>query len=421
MRHNAVSMPPAHDKLRDTSVLAVGSAASGLLAYVFFALVTRALGSAAAAPVSVLWAYWSFAGAALTFPIQHWIARTVVAHEGERSVRSSMPGVLRLSLLAAVVTFGASWLGRDLLFGSRGVGFPLLVGAVTLSSAAMGVVRGVLTARRRFRAVGLGLVSENLVRSAGALVLMVNDVRSPLAYGLCLLLGYASVGLFPSTFRLSREGTDGAGDSPWAFLAGAGGGQVIGQVVLTGGPVVLALAGGSPAEVTALFAGLALFRAPYTLALGLVSQLTGWFSRLVVRRDTGSLQRVRRRLVALTAVGALGAAVVGALLGPVLLPWIFGADVTLATGRKPVLAVASTVAMDNLVVTLMLLALGRTSVLIRAWLVALLPGVAWFAGAGWLAGVPLLERTCVAFLVVEVAAFALLVREEARGTATLAA
>ena len=85
------------------------------------------------------------------------------------------------------------------------------------------------------------------------------------------------------------------------------------------------------------------------------------------------------------------------------------------------LAVASTVAMANLVVTLMLLALGRTGVLIRAWLVALVPGVAWFALASPVAGVPVLERTCVAFLVVECAAFVLLVREEARGTAALGA
>jgi O-antigen/teichoic acid export membrane protein len=405
--------PPA--PLRDTSALAIGSAASGLLAYVFFALVTRALGSAAAAPVSVLWAYWSFAGAALTFPLQHWIARSVVAHGGERSVRTALPGVLRWSVLAGVVTFGASWLGRDLLFGSGDLWFPLLVAAVTLASAAMGIVRGVLTARRRFRAVGLGLVSENLLRSAAALALMLAGVHEPVAYGLCLLLGYAAVAAWPSAFRLSRGGTDGDGDSPWVFLAGAGGGQVIGQVVLTGGPVVLALAGGSPAEVTALFAGLALFRAPYTLALGLVSQLTGWFSRLVVRRDTAALRRLRRQVLVLTLVGSAGAALVGALLGPVLLPLVFGEDVTLAAGRTLVLAVGSTVAMANLVVTLMLLALGRTGVLIRAWLLAWLPGVAWFL----VAGVPVLDRTCVAFLVVEVAAFGLLVREESRGTAAL--
>jgi hypothetical protein len=60
VRHNAHAMTPPRDRppaqLRDTSALAIGSAASGLLAYVFFALVTRALGSATAAPVSVLWA-----------------------------------------------------------------------------------------------------------------------------------------------------------------------------------------------------------------------------------------------------------------------------------------------------------------------------------------------------------------------------
>ena len=63
--HNALSMTT---RMRDTSALAVGAALSGVLAYVFFALVTQALGSVRAAPVSVLWAYWSFAGAALTFP-----------------------------------------------------------------------------------------------------------------------------------------------------------------------------------------------------------------------------------------------------------------------------------------------------------------------------------------------------------------
>ena len=43
------------------------------------------------------------------------------------------------------------------------------------------------------------------------------------------------------------------------------------------------MAGGAPAEVTAIFAGLALFRAPYTLAVGLVAALTGRLTALVVR------------------------------------------------------------------------------------------------------------------------------------------
>jgi O-antigen/teichoic acid export membrane protein len=402
-------------KIRHTSALAFGSAVSGLLAYVFFALVTRALGSTAAAPVSVLWAYWSFAGAALTFPLQHWIARSVPAHAGERAVRQALPGALLLSVGAAAVTFAASWFARDLLFHSDEVWFPLLVGAVTLGSAAMGVVRGVLTARRRFGAVGAGLVAENAIRCVAALALMLAGVEDPVAYGACLLLGYAAVAGWPSTFRLSRVGLVGDDESPLAFLGGAGGGQVLGQAVLTGGPVVLALAGGSAGDVTALFAGLALFRAPYTLALGLVAQLTGWFTRLVIHRRRDDLRRIRRGLVALTLVGSAGAALVGALAGPPLLRLIFGSDVSLPWELTLLLAVGSTVAMANLVATLVVLAQDRALVLVRSWAVALVPGVIWFA----VADMAVLDRTCWAFLVVEAAAFCLLLREEARGTANL--
>ncbi len=397
-------------KIRHTSALALGSAVSGLLAYVFFALVTRALGSEGAAPVAVLWTYWSFASAALTFPLQHWIARSVSAHGGERSVREALPGVLGLALGATLFTTAATWFARDQLFHSGQSWFPLLVGAVTLGSAVTGVVRGVLTARRRFAAVGAGLVAENGIRCLGAVVLMVAGVDDPVAYGVCLLAGYAGAAAWPGTFRLARTGSAGDGESPLAFLGGAGGAQVLGQAVLTGGPVVLVLAGGSASEVTALFAGLALFRAPYTLALGLVATLTGWLTRLVVAERADELRRVRRGLVLLTLVGAVGAAAVGALAGPWLLKLVFGGDVSLPASLTLVLAVGSTVAMANLVATLVVLAHGRALSLVRWWAVALVPGAALFAAADASA----LDRTCWAFLVVEVAAFALLLREGAR-------
>jgi O-antigen/teichoic acid export membrane protein len=388
---------------------------SGLLAYVFFALVTRALGATDAAPVAVLWAWWGFAGAGLTFPLQHWISRSVPAHDGERSVREALPGVLLVSVGVALLAGGASWLARDLLFHSDRVWFPVLVGAVTLGSAVMGIVRGVLTARRRFRAVGAGLVAENAVRCLAAAALIAAGVRDPVAFGLCLLAGYVAVLGWPSSLRLGSSGAPRGDESALTFLGGAAGGQLIGQAVLTGGPVVLALAGGSARDITALFAGLALFRAPYTLAVGLVSQLTGRFTRLVVQRRDDALRRIRLRLVGLTVVGGAAAALVGALAGPPLLRLVFGADVTLPSRLTLVLAVGSTVAMANLVVTLVVLAHGRTPALIRAWALALVPGVIWFLAAD----LPALDRTCWAFLVVETAAFGLLLREEARGTAGL--
>ncbi|MCW2845591.1 MAG: hypothetical protein JWN22_3507 [Nocardioides sp.] len=415
MRHNPVSMT----KLRDTSALALGSVSSGLLAYVFFALVTRALGATAAAPVSVLWAYWSFAGAALTFPFQHWIARSVVAH-GEGSVREALRGVALLSAGTAVVATGLAWALRDLLFHTDRTGeawFPLLVGAVTLGAAATGVVRGMLSARRRFAAVGAGLVAENGARCLAAVVLAAAGVDSPEAYGLCLVLGYVAAVAWPSTFRLSSARTATHAAPPWAFLGGASGGQLIGQTVLTGGPVALALAGGSAAQVTALFAGLALFRAPYTLALGLVSQLTGRLTHLVVEGRRQDLRRVGRWLVVATLLAAAGAALVGASAGPPLLRLVFGSDVTLPGRLTLVLAVGSTFAIANLVVTLVVLALDRTLALVRSWAVALLPGAVWFVASGS----PALERTCVTFLVVESAALALLLVEQSRGTRDLTA
>ena len=142
-------------RLRDTSALAIGSAVSGVLAYVFFALVTRALGPVAAAPVSVLGLLVlrgrraDLPAAALDLPLGHRARGRAV---GARRPARRVP----VSLGVAAVAGGASWLARDLLFHSDEPWFPLLVAAVTLGSAAMGVVRGVLTARRRFPRSGPG-------------------------------------------------------------------------------------------------------------------------------------------------------------------------------------------------------------------------------------------------------------------------
>jgi len=398
---------------RDTGVLAVGSAVNGLLAYVFFAVVTRALGADAAAPVSVLWAYWSFAAAALAFPLQHWAARSVTATGSDDHVRRSLPAISAAVLVLAPAIGLLSWLARDALFHSGGVWFPLLVVGSTIGSALTGLVRGMLQAHERFGAVATALVLENAVRVVVSLALVAAGVDSPVAYGLALVLGYVTGLVWPWTLRMTLQGDDH--ESPLGLLGAASGGQLLGQVVLTGGPVLLALSGGDPAQVTVLFAGLALFRAPYTLSIGMVAQLTARFTRLVVEGRRRALARTRSRLVAATVVLGLLAAPVGAVTGPLLLPLVFGRDVTMPGHLTAVLASGSTVAIGALIATLLLIALGRTTGQVRAWLVAAVPGAAYFA----LWPAPVLDRTCWVFLVVEVGAFGWMVLEHARGTASL--
>ena len=385
---------------------------SGLLAYVFFAATTRALGPEAASPVSVLWTYWSFSAAAFTFPVQHWVARSVAARHDENDVRSALPRLGLIVLATAMVTGVASWLVRDALFHRDGVAFPILVAGIAVGSGVMGFSRGTLSARGRFGSVASILVAENAVRCLGAVLLMLAHVTQPIGYAVALLVGHLVVVAWPSSLRVRwRAERASSSESPLQFLSAASAGQLLAQAVLTGGPVVLALGRGTAAEVTAMFAGLALFRAPFTFALGLVSQLTGVFTTWAVQNRGATLRRARDLIV----VGSLGAlvvaGVVGVTVGPDLVRIVFGPEIRLTATQTMLLAAGSSIALANLVLTVLVLALGRPGGVGRAWLTACFVAGVFFASTALTA----LDRTCWAFVVAQATAFVvLLVEEQAR-------
>jgi O-antigen/teichoic acid export membrane protein len=371
---------------------------SGLLAYLLFAMVTRGLGAEAAAPVSVLWTQWAFAGAAFTFPLQHWITRSVGAgHEGD--VRGAAARVSLLVLGAALLLGFLSWLVRDQLFHRDDAWFPLMVVLVTLGSAAVGVVRGGLGGRGRFEAVAWSLVAENGLRCLLVGVLLLLGVHDPVAHGLCLVAGSLVVVLWPDALRF---GVAGAGQSrPFAFLGGAATGQLISQTVLTGGPVLLALLGGSAREVTAMFAALALFRAPYMVALGTVPQLTLRVTRHTVAGEYAVLRSLLRGLGVVSVVAVALAGLLGALLGPDVLHLVFGDTVDVSSGQAAVLAVGCTVAVANLALMVSALAQDRPAGVAGAWGVAVLVGAVGVVALGSQSPA---ARSSAGFLVAEVAA-----------------
>ena len=404
-------------RTRNPTVLAAGSLTSGILAYGFFAVSTRALGAELAAPVSVLWTYWSFAAACLTFPLQHWIARTVAAQDGEGSVRAAMSRVVALIAVASIGVGALSWLGREQLFHRDDIWFPVLVAVTTVGSGFIGVVRGGLAARHQFGSLAMTMVADNGLRCASAVVLMIAGVDDSLAYGACLAFA-GVVGLcWPQSFRFVRDDDEASTESALRFIGGAAGGQLIGQAVLTGGPVALALAGGAPADVTALFAGLALFRAPYTLAIGLVAALTGRLTKLVVTGQTAQLRKFRLGVLVGTAFTVVVAAVIGEAIGPWLLELIFGGGVKLDNFACLLVAVGSAFALANLVVTVSIMALDRSGVIARSWIIAVVGGAIGYVVAG--AETDALMQVCWAFVTAEALAFAVLAFEEHRGARAL--
>lgn len=380
------------------------------MAYVFFAMVTRALGAERSAPVSVLWTWWGFTAAGLTFPLQHWIARTVTASAAEGPVRRSLGRLACLVVAIAVASGVVATLLGHLLFDRGGVAFPLLAALVVVGSGLMGLVRGVLSARRQFGAVGAGLVAENGLRCVLALALMLADVHDPVAYGWSLVLGYLAAFGFPRALRLDLHGTDRV--NPLRFLGGAGVGQLVGQAVLTGGPVLLAAAGGAAAHVTALFAGLALFRAPYTLGVGALAPATERVTRMVIAGDHHALHRLRTGIAGIVVVGVVTGGLFGLWAGPPLVRLVFGPDIDLPGTVTATIAIGTILALGNLALTVVLMARHRTGALSRAWVGSLLPGALWFA----LAGAPLLQRTALTFLVVEAAAVVWMAAEDVRAT-----
>jgi O-antigen/teichoic acid export membrane protein len=388
----------------------MGSLLAGLLAYVFFIASTRTLGASAAAPVTVLWTYWSLAAAALTFPLQHWIAHSVAADGAEAAVRRALPKVAAGVALGAVVAAAAAWVAREALFHRDDPWFPLLVAAVTVGAALTGVVRGGLSARHRFLAVAAALVAENALRCLGVLALALAGARQAVAYGICLAAGALTGLAWPTAVRFSGERGGDRTSSVLRFLGGAAGGQLIAQSVLTVAPVLLALLGGSAAQVTAVFAGLALFRAPYTVALGLVSQLTGRITAMVAAGGRGALARVRLAVWAATAICTAAAAGAAAAAGPELIRFVFGSGVELGRWPCGLLAAGSALALGNLVLGVLVLSQARTSVTVRAWLI----GCAAGAGVLVAASTDPLERTCWAFLVAEAVAFVSLAVGEAK-------
>jgi O-antigen/teichoic acid export membrane protein len=392
-------------RTRASAALALGSVVSGLLAYVLFALITRGLGAHAAAPVTVLWTHWAFAGAAFTFPLQHWITRSVVAGR-ESEVRRAAPRVLLVVCSAALVLGVLAWLARAQLFHREDPWFPVMIALITLGSALIGVVRGGLGGRGRFEAVAWSLVAENGLRCVLVAGLLLAGVTSAVAHGLCLVAGQAVVVLWPSAFRYARgvtsvpESTDSAG--PLTFLTGAAVSQVISQAVLTGGPVLLALSGGAPREVTAMFAALALFRAPYMIALGAVPQLTMRVTQRSLAGERAALRTLTRGLLVTTAVAVVLAGIVGAWAGPTVLRWVFGDTVDVPGTHAALLAAGCTLAVANLVLMVTAMAQDRAAGVARAWAVATATAAVGFVVLS--RGEAPVATTVGCFLIAEVAA-----------------
>lgn len=352
---------------RDSAGLLVGTLINGVFAYVFFVLATRGLGASAAAPVAVLWTYWGIATAVITFPVQHWIIAKL-GTSGENAVAQALPRMWVAVSALAVAATAVSWLVDDQLFGHEGAMFSALVGFVTIGAFFTGLVRGGLAGRDRFAATSAALAAENIVR----VVLAVAVLRAgggAVGLGIVLVAGGVIGLVWPSGYRFRRTAGSRGDVSSLSFLGTVAAGSLLGQLILVGGPAVVALLGGAPRSVTMLFATFALFRAPYLVAVGLANRLTGTLTGWIRSQRLSHVRRFHILVIALTVGGGLVAAVAAYAVGPALVGAVFGHDTNPPRWVAAVIASGSIVAVGNLALALLAIARGQGRHLTWSWVI----------------------------------------------------
>jgi O-antigen/teichoic acid export membrane protein len=400
---------PTHRALaRDSVALVAGSVVNGIASYAVVAVGTRAYGAADFAPVSVMWTFWAMSVAVFTFPIQHWIIRTFQVDQGEGGVRRALPQLVVLTVAGSAVLTAVAFILRVRFFGSATPLWPLLVMLVTAGSAVTGYLRGVLSGRRRFVATGVAIAADTVVRLIACVVVVVIG-GSVAWFAAAIAVGPVILLLWPSALTLRPDGGEPA-VAVAGFLGGLAGGVLLSQLALNSGPAVLAAIGGAPAQVTALFATMALFRAPYLIAVGLASRGTAPLTRLVASGKEGRLSRLRTGIAVLGIAGALVGGLLGWWIGPAIVDLVFGSGVAPQTTVVAVVAAGSAVALAGLVAVLLLVARAATTAVMVSWTIAFLAATAVLL----LASDDDLTRVAFAFGAAEVISLALMLAADRR-------
>jgi hypothetical protein len=392
----------------------MGSVVNGIASYALVAVGTRAYGAADFAPVSVMWTFWAMSVAVFTFPIQHWIIRTFQVDQGEGGVRRALPQLVVLTIAGAAVLTALAVVLRVRFFGSPTPVWPVLVMLLTVGSAVTGYLRGVLSGRRRFVATGVAIAADAVVRlvACGLVVVLGGSVSW---FAAAIGVGPVILFIWPSVLTLRSDGS-GSTAPVAGFLGGLAGGVLLSQIALSAGPAVLAAVGGAPAEVTALFATMALFRAPYLIALGLASRGTGPLTRLVASGNEARLGRLRRGVAVTGLAGALVGGLLGWWIGPALVDLVFGTGVAPPASVVAIVAAGSAVALTGLVAVLLLVARAATPAITVSWLAAFAAAAAVLV----LASEDSSTRVALAFLAAEVVSLALMLATDQRAAGPVA-
>lgn len=328
--------PPAAARRPGALMLSVGTVASGVLAYAFNAVAARALGPDAYGPVAVLWAAMFLVAVVLFRPVEQTLSQGVAARlAAGQDAGGVVRGVAWLALTAAGVAMLACVAAWGPITAGLFAGQDVLTAMLVAGIAGYGlsyVLRGLVGGQRWYAGYGVLLLADGGVRLLVALplLLVASTAVAGIAVAAAAFGGALAVLLAPGWRRRpSLRGAPGPAFRPLGALRFAAPATAIAladQVLLSGGPVLVMLAGGHGASAAAgvVFAATMLVRAPAYLFQGVAAALLPNLTTLRVQRDDVAFRRAVARTVAILVAFA-GLMVAGALaVGPSVMARLYG-------------------------------------------------------------------------------------------------
>ncbi len=361
-----------------TLAVGTGLIVAGVTTYAFQILSFRSLAKPDYAALNALWVFVFVLAPGIFLPLEQEVGRAVAARQvrgiggGPVIRRAGILGLIFAGTLGvlAIIVASSTPIVSKVFAGNLG-----LIACLVLSLFTYGfllLARGAFAGRGRFGAYGLSMGAEGVIRILPCAVLAAATVADPLWYGLCLAAPPALAALV--ALRGQHGLVEPGPNAPWSELSANLGYLLFGSLfaqVLGYSPFLgsqLLASSGQRSAVADFIVGLFLSRIPIVLFQAVQAVLLPKLASLASagrKQDFGD--SVRRLVVAILAIGAVGV-VAGGTVGPPVGRVLFGAKFHLGNVDLALLTASSVLFILALTLAQALIALMGHARAMVAWL-----------------------------------------------------
>lgn len=356
--------------------VAAGLGVFGLSTYGFLGFAGKGLGPEGFAPLSVMWTLLNALGIGLFLPFEQELGRVGASRrargEGNRSYLRHVAFVALAFLggFTVLATLAGPVLSARLLNGHGELVVLLVLAMAGMATAYF--VRGLLSGQGRFGRYGAQLAVDGILRVLAAGILFGLGINSVAAYALVVFVTPVVAVLVTTPRPSVLVVTGGPEVARRTVVRAVGtllGASLLSQALANAGPIIVQLFAtpGESAVSGQFLAALVIARVPLFLFAAVQAVFLPGLAGLV---SVGDWHGFRRRVDAV-GIGTLVIGVAGALgvwlLGPELVPMLFGPRFSIDRGVITLIAASGALFMLAQVAAQALLALGADRAVVIGW------------------------------------------------------